>query len=59
MKEPFLRWAHDRRGEYQDEGMLVLMLIIALLLPLIHWLSDSGLLSHLRDALMGLLQSVL
>ena len=59
MKELFLQWAQDRRGVHQDETTIVLMLIIALLLPLIHWLSDSGLLSHLRDALMGLLQSVL
>ena len=54
MKTLFLRWVHDRRGVYQDEGMLVLWLTAVLLLALVYRLSDSGVLSRLQDILMGL-----
>ena len=54
MKALFRRWVHDRRGEYQDEGMLVLWLTAVLLLALVYRLSDSGVLSRLQDILMGL-----
>ena len=56
MKALFLRWAHDRRGEYQDEGMLVLMLTVTLLLALIQLLLNSGVLSRLQDMMSGILR---
>ncbi len=58
MKTLFLRWVHDRRGVYQDEGMLVLWLTAVSLLALVYRLSDSGVLSRLQEALVGLLSGI-
>ena len=56
MKALFRRWVHDRRGEYQDEGFLVLWLTAVLLLALVYRLADSGVLSRLQDMVSGILR---